>query len=530
MMVCGKENTINMIESMAFEFDEEIIGGAFDKAIVEITKWENFQKTLREKIGKEKLQFPVAPVTEEIIKSFDDLIVPILDKGLFSKTESKKTIIEAEYEWKKFVNEKYIDDEVMKFVAGDYIETYIDKVLHTKALNDDMRPDMRALDEVRALSGVAGGISEVLHGSGIFYRGETHVLSVLTLAGPEAMHTIDGVEFSAKKRFMHHYNFPPYSAGETGRLGGINRREMGHGFLAEKALLPVLPNKIDFPYTIRVVSESTASNGSTSQASICAATIALMDGGVPIKSAVAGISIGAMIDENDNTKYKLITDIQGPEDHYGDMDFKVAGTRDGITAMQLDIKVDGVPVPVLKEALIKAKTARLQILEAIQSVIAEPKKDISPRAPKILTIQIKKDQIGLVIGPGGKHVNAIRETTGTEITIEEDGMVFITGRDGGAERALAMIAEMTHEYEIGESMDAEVVKIVEFGAFARIGKEKEGLIHISEMAPFRVNNVGELLKEGDIVPVKIIKVDDKGKLSLSIKEANKDFFKDKIVK
>ena len=530
LMVCGKENTINMIESMAFELDEETMGQAFDKAMVEITKWETFQKTLREKIGKEKLIFNTAETSDEIKKQFDDLIVPILDAGLFSKTESKKTIVEAEHTWKKFVAEKYAEDEAMKFIAEDYMESYVDKVLHEKALTNDMRPDMRGLDEVRTLSGIAGGISDVLHGSGIFYRGETHVMSVLTLAGPEAMHTIDGIENAYKKRFMHHYNFPPYSAGETGRLGGINRREMGHGFLAEKALIPVLPEKINFPYTIRVVSESTASNGSTSQASICAATIALMDGGVPIKRPVAGISIGVMIDEDDNTKYKLITDIQGPEDHYGDMDFKVAGTVNGITAIQLDIKVDGVPVPVLKDALGKAKIARLHILEVIKGVIAKPRTDISARAPKILIIKIKKDQIGMVIGPAGKNINAIREATGTEITIEEDGTVFITGREGGAERALAMITEMTHEYEIGESMNAEVVKIVEFGVFARIGKEKEGLIHISEMAPFRINNVNELLKEGDIVPVKIIKVDEKGKLSLSIKEANKDFFKDKIVK
>ena len=531
LMVCGKDNTINMIEAMAFEFEESIVGSAFDLAVSEITKWENFQKDLRAKIGKEKLVFETAETTEEIKKLFNGLIVPILDKGLFSKTESKKTIHEAEHEWKKFVEEKYEDDQAMKFIAEDYIETYIDEALHTAALTKDMRPDMRALDEVRALFGQAGGVSPVLHGSGIFYRGQTHVLSVLTLAGPDAMHTIDGIEFDAKKRFMHHYNFPPYSAGETGRVGGINRREMGHGFLAEKALTPVLPDKVAFPYTIRVVSESTASNGSTSQASICAATIALMDGGVPIKAPVAGISIGVMMDANDSTKYKLITDIQGPEDHYGDMDFKVAGTKEGITAIQLDIKVDGVPVQVLKDALVQAKKARLHILETIVSVISSPRADISPRAPKILTVKINKDQIGMVIGPGGKNVNMIRELTGAEITIEEDGTVFVTGKDGSAEKAAKMIADQTHVWQPGEMMKGEVVKIVDFGAFVRFGGgSTEGLVHISEMAPFRVNNVNDILKEGEIVPIKILKVDEKGKISLSIKEADNKYFEAKAPK
>ncbi len=527
LMVCGKDSTINMIEAMTFELSEDTVGQAFDLASAEITKWENFQKELHAKMGKEKLVFATAETTEEIKSLFNEKIVPILDSGLFSKTDSKKTIEHAEHEWKKICEEKYAEDQAMKFIAEDYIETYIDKALHTAALEKDMRPDMRGLDEVRALSGVAGGISDVLHGSGIFYRGQTHVMSVLTLAGPESMHTIDGVEFSAKKRFMHHYNFPPYSAGETGRVGGINRREMGHGFLAEKALLPVLPDKINFPYTIRVVSESTASNGSTSQASICAATIALMDGGVPIKAPVAGISVGVMMDENDSTKYKLITDIQGPEDHYGDMDFKVAGTAVGITAIQLDIKVDGVPVQVLKDALVKAKQARLHILESIKNVINTPRADISPKAPKIVVTKVKTTQIGLIIGPGGKNVNAIREETGAEISIEEDGTIYITGKDGAADRAKKIIEDMTHEYKPGDTAQGTVVKITDFGAFVKIGRDTEGLVHVSEIAPFRIEKVSDILKEGQTVPIKILKLDEKGRLAFSIKEADKDFFKPK---
>jgi polyribonucleotide nucleotidyltransferase len=250
-----------------------------------------------------------------------------------------------------------------------------------------------------------------------------------------------------------------------------------------------------------------------------------MDGGVPIKTPVAGISIGVMIDEKDKNKYALLTDIQGPEDHYGDMDFKVAGTKNGITAIQLDIKVDGIAINILKEALLRAKEARIKIIQKITDEISEPRKDISPNAPKILVTKIKKDQIGLIIGPGGKNVNAIREETGTEITIEEDGTIFVTGRNGGAERAVKIIEEMTHEYKVGEVTQGTVVRLMDFGAFVSFGHETEGLVHISEMAPFRVEKVSDIIKEGDVVPVKIIKIDEKGRLNLSIKEADKDFFK-----
>ncbi len=529
LLVCGKDKKINMIESMAFELSDEEMGNCFDMAIVEISKWEEFQNKLRAEFGKTKLIFPKEIIPQEDISLFEEKIKPALSNGLFS-SESKKVITEAEALWKNIIDEKYKEDEEdnRKHLAYDYMHHYLDNEFHRKALDENARADGRKLDEIRSLFAKAGGISDVLHGSGIFYRGETHVMSVLTLDGPESMYAIDGVEASYKKRFMHHYNFPPYSSGETGRVGGINRREMGHGFLAEKALTPVIPEKINFPYTIRVVSESTASNGSTSQASICAATIALMDGGVPIKNPVAGISVGLMQDAKEKNKYVLLSDIQGPEDHYGDMDFKVAGTANGITAIQLDVKVDGVEVNILKEALTRAKTARLKILETIIAEIAKPRENISPNAPKILTIKIKKDQIGMIIGPGGKNINAIREETNTEITIEEDGTVFVTGKDGGADRAIAIIESMTHEYKIGDTAEGEVVKITDFGAFVRIGHDTEGLVHISEIAPFRVEKVSDILKEGARVPVKVIKVDERGRLNFSIKEADKDFFKPKV--
>jgi polyribonucleotide nucleotidyltransferase len=528
LLVCGKDKTINMIEAMSYELSEDEMGSCFDLASSEITKWEDFQKKLSGEFGKEKLVFPKIEIGKETVAIFDEKVRPMLEEKLFS-SESKKVTNEAEKLWKEILDAKYPEevDDAVKSASEDYLHHYLDASFHKMALEKNIRADGRKVDEVRPLFAKAGGISDVLHGSGIFYRGETHVLSVLALGGPEDMLIVQGMESESKKRFMHHYNFPPYSGGETGRVGGINRREMGHGFLAEKALTPVIPNKINFPYTIRVVSESTASNGSTSQASICAATIALMDGGVPIKTPVAGISVGLMADENNASKYVLLTDIQGPEDHYGDMDFKVAGTKNGITAIQLDVKVDGVQIEILKAALLRAKTARLEILETITKEIAEPRANISPNAPMILTVKIKKDQIGMVIGPGGKNINAIREETGTEITIEEDGTVFVTGKNGGAEKAVKIIEEMTHEYKIGEMAEGTVVKIMDFGAFVKISGETEGLVHISEIAPFRVEKVSDIIKEGDIVPVKIIKVDERGRLNLSIKEANKDFFKPK---
>ncbi len=340
------------------------------------------------------------------------------------------------------------------------------------------------------------------------------------------MYMLDGMEVRGAKRFMHHYNFPPYSAGETGRLGGLNRRELGHGMLAEKALVPVIPDKMAFPYTIRVVSESTASNGSTSQASICASSVALMDGGVPIKAAVAGIALGAMIDEKDEANYKILTDIQGPEDHHGDMDFKVAGTRTGVTAIQLDIKVGGIPVSILKEALIQGKEARMKILETIEKEIPAPRADISANAPKILILKIKTDQIGMVIGGGGKTVNGIKDKTGAEITLEDDGTVFITGKNGSAEAALKMVEAIVKEWHMGDMAEGKIIKILEIGAVVALSDYSDGLVHISEIAPFRVNKVTDVLKEGQMVPVKVVGIDrERGRISLSIKEADKNFIK-----
>jgi polyribonucleotide nucleotidyltransferase len=328
---------------------------------------------------------------------------------------------------------------------------------------------------------------------------------------------------NTKKRFMLHYNFPPFSVGETGRVGGMNRRMIGHGALAEKSLRQVLPTKEEFPYTIRIVSECLASNGSTSMGTVCAGTLALMDAGVPIRKPVAGIAMGMMSDAKAG-KYQVLTDIQGPEDHHGDMDFKVAGTRDGVTGVQMDVKVEGVPLEVLSQAFVQAKKARLEILDVITKAIPEPRADISERAPKIITMTVKVDQIGLVIGPGGKTINGIREETGAEdITIEDDGTIFITGKNGAAEAAHKMISDLTREYMVGDRFEGEVVRMMDFGAFVKIGPNQDGLVHVSEVAPFRIGSISEAVKIGDIVPVVLKEIDEKGRYNLSIKAADPEW-------
>lgn len=527
LTVCGKNGEVVMIEAMAHEYTEEKMNAALDTAIPAITTLEKWQKDIVAEIGKVKLDMPAPAIPAEVTEAFNESVGKKLD--IIFGADGKKAFHMLEDEWKAVIAEKFPtvagEKHAHAEIATDYLETKLDELLHEKALKEGKRADGRAFDQVRGLFAKAGGFSDMLHGTGIFYRGETHVLSVLTLGGPDDATEIEGMEIRGTKRFTHHYYFPPYSAGETGRVGGINRREMGHGFLAEKALIPVIPNKMDFPYTIRVVSESMASNGSTSQASICGSSLALMDGGVPIKRPVAGIAMGLLQDSADPMKYKILTDIQGPEDHYGDMDFKVAGTREGVTAIQLDIKVAGVPVQALKEAMVQAKAARLQILDVIEKEIAAPRADISPKAPKILVMKIRPDQIGGVIGSGGKTINGIREKTGAELTIEDDGTVYITGKDGAADKAKAIVEQMTHDWKIGEPAMGEVIKVLEIGAVVKLSEYADGLVHISEMAPWRVANVGALLKEGMKVPVKVVGVDpEKGRISLSIKAAQPDFF------
>ena len=433
LIACGKDKKISMIELGGNETQEDIVNKTLIFASEELEKIQEFQKKIISEIGKEKIKIPKIEVSNEIISLFNE--------NIQIKLENIDLLKEK---WLLLVKEKAPDEN--KHLAESYFDEIMDKTVHDMAIDESKRADGRKMDEIRPLYAQAGGISPMLHGSGIFYRGQTHILSALTLGGPEDSQIIDGMDEQHKKRFMHHYNFPPFSTGETGKTGGTNRRMIGHGALAEKALEPILPNKEKFPYTIRIVSEALSSNGSTSMGSVCASTLALMDAGVPIKKAVAGIASGLMM--RNEKEYKVLTDIQGPEDHYGDMDFKVAGTKDGITAIQMDVKVDGIPLHIFPEAFEKAKIARQKIIDVLLAEIPEPRKEISPKAPEIIIVKIKVEQIGYVIGPGGKTINGIKEKSRAEsIDIEKDGTMLITGKNGSAKRALEEIAKLIQKYK-----------------------------------------------------------------------------------
>ena len=520
LLACGKDGLINMIEVGAHEVPEETLETSLARASEEIEKIQAWQKQIISEIGKPKQVFIVPAAPAELEAVYAEIVEPQL--SLLSGKLAKENINELKSAWAKTAAERLPDASPREVDA--YYESRIDTYVHELALKEGKRVDGRAFDEIRPLYAAAGGISPVIHGAGVFYRGETHVLAALTLGGPGDAQLIDTIESQdTKKTFMLHYNFPPFSVGETGRVGGFNRRMTGHGALAEKALRAIMPEKEIFPYTVRIVSECLASNGSTSMATVCAGSIALMDAGVPVRRPVAGIAMG-MISDAKTGEYKILTDIQGPEDHHGDMDFKVAGTADGVTAVQMDVKVEGVPLPVLSEAFAQAKTARMQILEIMKAAIAAPRPDISPRAPKILTVKVKVDQIGLVIGPGGKTINGIKERTGCDdITIEEDGTVFVTGKNGSAEMALKEITDLTREYMVGDRFEGPVVRMLDFGAFVKIGPNTDGLVHVSEVAPFRIEKISDAVAIGEVVPVVIKEIDEKGRYNLSIKAADPEF-------
>lgn len=521
VLACGKDTNINMIETAAYEVSEADILAVFEASVAIHQTLEAWQKEIVAEIGKEKRDYQAPQLPQEVHTLYADTFAAQLTEVLFSNRAGKDHIHALKDAFLTAIAE-LIEPEVNAAHAAEYFEDKVDQELHRGAIEEGKRADGRDMDTVRELYAQAGGVSPVLHGSGIFYRGGTHIFTALTLAGPESAQLIDTIESQdSKKRYIHHYNFAPFSVGESGRVGGFNRRMIGHGALAEKALLPVIPPQSEFPYTIRLVSETMASNGSSSMGSACGSSLALMDGGVPITRPVAGIASGLMM--HDEAHYALLTDIQGPEDEHGDMDFKVAGTREGITAIQMDVKVEGIPVKILGEALEKAKQARLTILDVMEAELAKPRATISPRAPEIVTLTILPDQIGMVIGSGGKTINAIKEETGVEeISIEDDGSVFITGKNGTAQKAAERIALITKVYEVGERVTATIVRVVDFGAFAKIDEQNEGLIHISEIAPFRIEKMDNILTEGEQVEVVISKVAD-GKIGLSIKQADPDF-------
>lgn len=524
ILACGKDGTINMIEVGAQEAHEDQVAKGFERAVEEHDKILAWQKQIVAQVGQPKRSTETPELPAALHALFESEFKSKVGPAVFCGQPGKEAIYELLDAWKARVAEVEELKDLKPGAIKRYMETHVDEEIHRGAVEEGKRADNRRMDEIRPLYAKAGGISEILHGSGVFYRGGTHVFTALTLGGPGDSQVIDTMEeHDTKKRFMHHYNFPPYSSGETGRMGGVNRRATGHGALAEKALMAVIPPADQFPYTIRLVSECFASNGSTSMGSVCASTLALMDGGVPIKNPVAGIAMGVMSHNGTN---RVMTDIQGPEDEFGGMDFKVAGTRAGVTAIQLDIKLDGIPVPVLVEALGMAKTAREQILAVIEKEIASPRTAISPRAPEILTMKVKPDQIGLVIGGGGKTINGIKDVSEVDdITIEDDGSIFITGANGSAQMARAMIEALVKEYKPGETYDGEVTRMMDFGAFVRIGpgKDAEGLVHVSEVAPFRINKISDAVAIGEKVRVMIKEIDDKGRINLSIKMADPEF-------
>ncbi|KKS44294.1 polyribonucleotide nucleotidyltransferase [Candidatus Azambacteria bacterium RIFOXYD1_FULL_42_11] len=508
---------INMIEAGGSEIKEEDLISGFEFARESLKDIVEFVKKISDDFDTPKASVSLAATDKEIEEEVRKFLNKnnVLENAVYEKKKAKRLMNLDALKEELIAHITTIDVSMIK-AAEAVFEALVDEMVHKNILERDLRPDGRSLDELRPLSAEIGFLPRT-HGSGLFERGETQVLSALTLGAPSDEQIVEGMVIQTKKHFMHQYNFPPYSVGETGRMGSPGRREIGHGALAEKALEPMIPKKEEFPYAIRVVSEVLSSNGSSSMASTCASTLALMDGGVPIKKPVAGIAMG-MISDGKNV-YKILTDIQGPEDHYGDMDFKVAGTRDGVTALQMDVKINGVDVATLEKALAQAKKARLQILDHMAKTIAEPKKELSPLAPRIITIQIHVDKIREVIGPGGKVINDIIAKTGAAIDIEDSGLIFITAENekSGLE-AKAIIEEIVKEYKVGDIITGKVTQIMDFGAIVEFGRGKDGMIHISELAPRRVEKVTDIVNVGDEVKVKIKRIEN-GKTSLSLKDA-----------
>ncbi|AWN62347.1 polyribonucleotide nucleotidyltransferase [Streptococcus sobrinus] len=520
LTVAGTKEAINMVESGAKELSEEIMLEALLKGHQAIQELIAFQEEIVAAVGKEKAEVELLQVDPEleveILASYNsDLQKAVQVEEKLAREEATQAVkdqVLAVYE------ERYADDDDLDRILRDVAEI-LEEMEHAEVrrliTEDKVRPDGRKVDEIRPLEAEVDFLPQV-HGSGLFTRGQTQALSVLTLAPMSESKIVDGLDPEYRKRFMHHYNFPQYSVGETGRYGAPGRREIGHGALGERALAQVLPSFEDFPYAIRLVAEVLESNGSSSQASICAGTLALMAGGVPIKAPVAGIAMGLI---SDGSNYTILTDIQGLEDHFGDMDFKVAGTRQGITALQMDIKISGITPEILQEALAQAKKARFEILDLIEATIPAPRPELAPTAPKIDTIKIAVDKIKVVIGKGGETIDKIIEETGVKIDIDEDGNVQIYSPDQDAiDRVKKIIANLVREAKVGEIyQEAEVVRIESFGAFVNLFDKTDALVHISELAWERTNRVEDVVKLGDKVTVKVLKIDDKGRVNASIK-------------
>ena len=523
LTVAATEKKITMIEAGANEVPDDVMLKAIKEAHKEIKKICKFIKKIQKDIGKPKFEYKSFEVDHDVYEfvesNFKDEMKEKVQEA--DKETRDNNISELTEKIENAYTEKFGEEafEEHKQDIGEAIYKVEKKCVRELIFNEHKRVDGRGLDEIRPLSCEVGLLPRT-HGSALFTRGQTQVLSVATLGMISEEQTLDGIDTEESKRYMHHYNFPSYSVGEARPSRGPGRREIGHGALVEKALVPVLPSKEEFPYAIRVVSEVLSSNGSTSQASICGSTLSLMDAGVPIKRPVAGISTGLITNSENDKDYVMLVDIQGLEDFFGDMDFKVGGTEKGITAIQVDIKCDGLTYDIIKEAFAKTRKARAHILEDVMlPVISEPRKEISKYAPRIVSTKIDVDKIKDVIGAGGKTINKIIDETGVKIDIEEDGQVLIYSTEQEqAQRALEMVEDIVREVEIGGIYYGEVVRIMNFGAFVDLGfGEKEGLLHISQISKERIKNIEDVLHVGDKVTVKVTDIDDQGRINLTMK-------------
>jgi polyribonucleotide nucleotidyltransferase len=525
LVYVGDGEKVIMIEGAANELPEAEFNAGLDFAREAVKLLVAAQRELAAAVGKAKRSVPLFQVDASILEVAYSVAGDRIEAALYTsgKVNRSKAVGALREEVEKAVLEKF--PSASKFEISQAFDYLQKKAFRISILDRKQRCDGRGLHDIRALSGDVGLLPRT-HGSALFARGETQALGIATLAPAEEAQMIDSYGGGPDtKRFMLHYNFPPFSVGETGRFGGQNRREIGHGALAERSIEPVIPSEKDFPYALRVVSEVMESNGSTSMASVCAGVLALMDAGVPLRRPVGGISVGLVTEyDGDHLKrYTTLTDIIGSEDHFGDMDFKLCGTTEGVTGFQLDLKLPGISHEIMFEAVAEAKAARAKVLEVMNSVLAAPRTELSPYAPRIETIRINPDKIGLIIGPGGKTIKGIVAETGAEINIEDDGSVHIYSNNGDSlKRAKEIILGMTKEITIGELYQGTVVSIKEFGAFVEVLPSKDGLCHISELADFRVNKVEDVVKMGDSIWVKCIGVDDKGRVKLSRKAAMKE--------
>ncbi len=522
IVVAGTENKINMIEAGAKVIPEEDVVKASVHAMEELKELIKLQNKIAKELAQDKKELGGPARDEAAAKIVRDFVSPKLEKVLYTphKREYVEGLDRIEGELDEFLKAEFAaHPEIDKKLAEAKLifEEEINRIVHKNILESEKRPDGRKIDELREITAEVGLLPHS-HGTGLFNRGTTQALTSLTLAAPGMEQWVETMEIMlTKKRFMHHYVFPPFCVGETGRMGSGGRREIGHGALAERALEPLIPSKDDFPYTIRLVSEILSSNGSSSMASVCGSSLAMMDGGVPMKAPAAGIAMGLMFDEKGD-KYKILTDIQGPEDHHGDMDMKVAGTKDGITAMQMDVKIEGINEKILKEVLAQAKKARLEILEIMAKAIPAPRKELSPYAPRVQIIKINPEKIGALIGPQGKNINEIIEQTGAEIDIEDDGSVFITSdKPENMEKAIALIRNSTYEAKPGDEFDGKVSRLLDFGAMVEYMPGKEGLVHVSEISKERIGRPSDVLKIGQVVHVRVKNIDDYGRINLTMK-------------